>query len=132
MWSWSLTSNKDRIVHVLIWKIQCFHLVKIIFKLMHVLSFSQLSLSFLGPFKLSPFTSIQTRIYIIKFFRARGVQICSGFGKINLNAYHISRNFSEDLILALLARLFRSLKLCITIISIYNYIYNNISCLEIM
>ena len=37
--------------------------------------------------------------------------------------YHISRNFSKDLILALLVRLFSSLKLCIA---------NNTSCLEIM
>ena len=33
--------------------------------------------------------------------------------KIKYREYHISRNFNEDLILALLARVFSSLKLCI-------------------
>ena len=42
---------------------------------------------------------------------------------VKSDKYRISRNFSEDLILALLARLFSSLKLCIA---------NNTSCLEIM
>ena len=128
MWSWSWTCNKDRIVHVFIWKIQFFHLVKIIFKLMHVQSFSQLSLSFLGPIQIVPlYFNPNQNLYIyvcsIKLFKARGVQICSGFGRINLNAYHVRRNFSEDLILALLARRFSSRKLLIT---------NNISRLEIM
>ena len=52
--------------------------------------------------------------------------------KLFMIKYRIRRNFSEDLILTLLARLCSSLKLCITSTSLFgnSVVYNMITCIK--